>query len=105
MTWKQINGYPNYFISSDGKIKNIKVMELKPTANNKGYLTIKLYNKLGRKTHNVHRLVAEHFITKIDVEKDVVNHKDENKLNNNVDNLEWVTMGENTRLSRLNKKK
>lgn len=44
----------------------------------------------------MHRLVAEYFLEKVDNKK-FVNHKDCNKLNNNVENLEWCTISENTK--------
>jgi len=54
---------------------------------------------LGSKTYKIHQLVAKAFIENDDPKtKTVVNHKDGNKLNNHVDNLEWTSIGENTRL-------
>lgn len=93
----KITNYPNYELTNLGEIINLKKnRKLKPTRNSRGYLTVKLYNNEGRRTHSIHQLVAEHFIAGKTKEKCQINHKDENKLNNNIDNLEWVTPQENT---------
>ena len=52
-----------------------------------------------RKTHYIHRLVGKYFLPKVDNKKIEINHKDWDKTNNNVDNLEWVTHKENIRHS------
>lgn len=97
--WKPyINKDFNYEISSLGKVRNTKTKhELKFFKNNSGYYCIKLTNNNHKPVHFlVHRLVAETFL-KIpnDIENIVVNHKDGNKLNNNVENLEWVSQSYN----------
>jgi len=82
----------NYYIFSNGKIYSKKShMFLNPHEHITGYYTVNINNK----NHMVHRLVAQHFIPNPD-NKRLVNHKDGNKLNNNVENLEWVTHKENT---------
>jgi hypothetical protein len=105
--WKDINGYESsYMISNLGRAKSldrvnakgarIKGKLLKTRMNNSGYEHVMLYSgsrKL-RKNLYVHRLVAEHFI-KGDNSLDI-NHKDGNKLNNRLDNLERVSKSENT---------
>lgn len=91
---KIIEGFPNYYVTTTGEIINLKGKILKSRKINSGYLLIHL-NHLGiRKAFLVHRLVAFHFIYN-PLNKKYVNHKDGNKLNNNVDNLEWVTNSEN----------
>ena len=73
---------------------------MKPVANNSGYLQIKLIAVNGkRKGELVHRLVALHFIENPEG-KPEVNHIDRDKQNNSVENLEWVTHGENNTLER-----
>lgn len=71
--------------------------ELTYAVNNRGYKSV----GIRRKTHMVHRLVAQAFIPKPEG-KDYVNHKDGNKLNNHVDNLEWCTIAENNQHARDN---
>ena len=53
-----------------------------------------MYNDSGKKSISIHRLVAHHFIENVDNKK-CVDHIDRNKLNNNVENLRWVTVSEN----------
>ena len=98
--WKSIPGYEGlYEVSSYGRVKSleryksnnggiqlIKEKILKPHNTKKGYLTVQFSNKIFK----VHRLVAEAFIPNPD-NLPMVNHKDEDKTNNNVDNLEWCT--------------
>ena len=70
----------------------------------RGYFTIRLSKKSQKKDYCVHRIVAESFISNPN-KYPQVNHKDENKLNNNFNNLEWCTVRYNncygTRLSRV----
>jgi hypothetical protein len=64
------------------------------TCKKRGYKQVKYGSNYIRKSVLVHRLVAETFIPLIDG-KDFINHKDGNKLNNNITNLEWCTLKEN----------
>lgn len=101
--WKPITGYENrYDISNFGRIKSksrivknhtgsyiSKEIIMKQQINQKGYLRISLLNKNGkRKMVSVHRIVANEFIENNNNLKEI-NHKDFNKQNNNVENLEW----------------
>ena len=70
---------------------------LKCSINHNGYQIINFYVNHKRKGFTVHSLVATHFIPNNDTTKTQVNHKDGNKQNNNVDNLEWATPLENAR--------
>lgn len=81
----------DYEITRDGKVINKHTGHtLAPQPNGKGYLRV----SIGKKLMFVHRLVAEKYIPNPE-NKPQVNHKDGNKLNNCVDNLEWVTNQEN----------
>ena len=92
--WKQIKDYPNYEISPCGNVMLRETKVLMKLQINQLYYKIGLSKNSKKKQFFVHVLVANHFIPKING-KDFVNHKDGNKLNNNVENLEWVTKGEN----------
>lgn len=96
--WKDIPDYEGlYQVSNLGRIKSLynyrKYNILTPRIK-RGYYTIGLRKNGIRKWHQVHRLVASSFISN-DNNLPQVNHKDENKLNNNVDNLEWCTVSYN----------
>lgn len=95
--WKDVIGYEGlYQISSLGRLKSNRYGRMiKGNINSYGYLRTILSDRNGNiKRVLIHRLVAEAFIPNTD-NKPQVNHRDENKLNNAVDNLEWVTCKEN----------
>lgn len=99
--WRDIIGFEGaYKVSNLGAIKSIKHRgvirdKILLPALVKGYLCVSLCLKNGgRKMYKVHRLVAQSFIHNTE-NKPQVNHKDGNKLNNNVENLEWATSSEN----------
>lgn len=92
---KIIPGYNNYYVSRDGRVYGkSKRQFLKPNLGD-GYPKIMLYENVKPKHKYIHVLVAELFIPNPDKKK-VVNHKDGNKMNNHVNNLEWATHSENT---------
>jgi hypothetical protein len=95
--WKDIPEYEGlYQVSNFGNVKSLnykrsgKEKILKPQPNNKGYLRIGLSKNGNSTLFFVHRLVASVFL-KNDNNLPIINHKDENPLNNHVDNLEWCT--------------
>lgn len=94
--WKDILDYEDlYQVSNLGQIQsklNLKV--LKPAIDRYGYTKVGLTKNGKTKSFKVHRLVAIAFLPNPD-NKEQVNHKDHNKLNNNVENLEWVSHREN----------
>ena len=86
-----------YEISNLGRVKSLKFNKekiLKSTPNRYGYYTVGLSKNNIKKTEKVHILVARHFI-EYPYNKLQVNHKDGNKENNTISNLEWVTAKEN----------
>ena len=92
--WKSISEYPNYEVSNTGKVRNINSGRILKPRLAKGYERVILCDHNICKPKTVHRLVAQTFIR--DTNNNLqVNHKDGNKLNNNVENLEWVTVSEN----------
>lgn len=104
--WKDIKNYENYYeVSNFGRVrskyriieqkykgKNVKFVYksiiLKPYLINSGYYVVSLSKNSVQKKFLVHRLVAEAFLSNIN-NYNQINHKDENKLNNNISNLEW----------------
>ena len=102
-----INNYPDYIVTSDGEIYSNKYKtprRLKTHINRGGYERVGLCKNGKQKLFLVHDIIADAFIPNPD-NKPYVNHKDENKLNNSVGNLEWCTTSENnnygTRLARI----
>lgn len=93
--WKDVKGYEGHYkVSNLGRIKSFKYyLEgklLKTQIDWDGYETISLTLNKKSKKYKVHRLVAQAFIPNPDNLLEI-NHKDKNKLNNNVKNLEWCT--------------
>lgn len=93
---RTLSNYPDYDIYSDGRIYSHRSNKfLSPSKTTDGYLAVRFTNdqKEG-KTFKVHRLVAILFIPN-EQNLPEVNHKDGNKQNNNVNNLEWVSHSQN----------
>ena len=114
LEYKYIKGYNNkYYITKEGKvyISNYRntgvVKEMKPRII-AGYYALGLEdpkstpNNRIQKIHKIHRLLAEYFIPNPE-NKPCINHKDGNKLNNDLNNLEWATISENTKHAYANK--
>ena len=110
--WKDIKGYEGlYQASTLGEIRRIesvvvdknkkrirtfKNKKIKQILRKDGYYFVNLSKNGKVKTAKVHRLIAETFL-KNDVNYNIINHKDGNKINNNVTNLEWCTCSHNTK--------
>lgn len=108
--WNDINGYEGIYEVSDlGKVRTSKNKTtvssfhgerrwkqrvLKQKTDKKGYKRVSLWKDQKEKTFQVHRLVAEAFIPKVE-NKDCVNHIDGNPSNNYLNNLEWCNHAEN----------
>lgn len=100
--WKPVKNYEGlYEISNYGRIKRLaytreiqkqtmtfKDKMLKPIIHQNGYLVVSLSKNNKQKIYSIHRLVAQTFISNPNNYK-YINHKDEDKTNNQVDNLEW----------------
>ena len=115
--WKDIEGFSNYQISNFGNVKtkerdytnnlghNVHINEkIMSFSTRSGYSVVNLRKNNKRFSKQIHRLVAEAFIPNPE-NKPQVNHKDYNRKNNCVNNLEWVTCKENIRWSIGNMKK
>ncbi len=94
-TFVKIEGFEKYEVSNLGKVRNIKSGRvLKPYLTKKGYLRHPLHGHDKRKHLYLHRIIATAFIDNPEG-KPCVNHIDENKLNNDLSNLEWCSVREN----------
>jgi hypothetical protein len=107
--WKEINGYEGiYLISNLGNVKSLerfvsnhsgfnkklKEKYRKPSISKTGYYVLDLQKESKRKTFKLHRLIAIAFIENT-FNKPCINHKNGNKLDNRIENLEWCTISEN----------
>lgn len=101
MIWKEISGYEGlYEVSNTGLVRSLwlgKKRIISP-GNCHGYLRVGLYKDGKIKNMQVHRLVAEAFLPNPN-KLETINHIDEDKTNNNVSNLEWMSRGDNARYS------
>ena len=117
--WKDIKGYEGFYQVSDcGNVRSLErdvycqdgtfhhhVEEkiLVSCVNGRGYANVNLYKNGKRKNILIHRLVAMAFIPNPE-NKPMINHKDENPLNNCVDNLEWCTASYNANYGTRNER-
>ena len=105
--WRPINGYQGlYQVSDQGKVRSLKFGKeriMKNIRNKDGYLRIGLRKNGEHKLYLVHRLVAQTFIQNPQNLPEV-NHKDENKDNNSVQNLEWCSSKYNANFGTRNQR-
>ncbi len=125
--WKPVKGYEGlYEVSSEGRVRSLdrdqlyvrngkmlnmhlKGQIVKPMQRQHGYLGVMLYGRGGHKvrgfkTCSIHRLVAEAFLPNPNNLPEV-NHKDEDKTNNRLDNLEWMSHKDNTNYGTAQKRR
>lgn len=94
--YKDVEDYPNYCVTKDGKVFSRKINRfLKPNRNPEGYLVVQLSKDAISKHMFVHVLVATLYIKNPD-SKPVVNHKNSKRDDNRAENLEWVSHSENS---------
>ena len=94
--WKVIEKTLNYEISNCGEVRNKTTKKILKSQLLNGYLGITLKTNNKKTLSKIHRLVATQFLICPD-ETYVVNHKDGNKTNNHVENLEWISQSENVK--------
>jgi len=101
--WRQCSNYPSYEVSTLGRVRRLAPASatkvgrvLKQRVNSAGYYYVSLSESGRIYTKYVHHVVAETFVGPRPFERDI-HHKDDNKLNNCADNLEYVTQSENTK--------
>jgi len=94
--WKPVAGYENYSVSINGEVKNNTTRRILRYYVRNGYKSISLCKNNVKKTVNIHTLVGEAFLEKPHGSNYVVNHINEDKLDNRLVNLEYVTYRENT---------
>lgn len=100
-----IKGFEDYQITDDGRVWSKKSNKwMKTRLNKDGYPRISFHKGDKVLTLMIHQLVAKHFVPNPD-NLPIINHKDENPMNNNADNLEWCTVAYNntygTRIERM----
>ena len=107
--YKTIEEYPNYEVSNMGNVRRKGRKRLKPLfTKSTGYYMVCLYNEFGVKRVLIHRLVADAFLSNPN-NYPVVNHINEDKTDNRVENLEWCTRSYNinygTSINKIRKSK
>ena len=99
----EIIGYENYLIYNDGRVFGKKHNRfLKQGTNTHGYKQVDLSKQGKRKTHKIHRLVAQHYIPNPE-NKPCVDHINRIRTDNRIENLRWVTDSENQQNRSFNK--
>lgn len=98
---KRIPDFPNYSVNSRGEVFNQKGAKLKPNKSHNGYLRVSLSNDEVKHKHlSIHRLVAEAFIAN-PYGLPQVDHRNEDKTDNRLKNLRWVSPLDNLKHSHI----
>lgn len=111
--WKPIEGFPNYIVSNKGRVMSVnhrvrsrhktrvqKGVLLNPNISNEGYCFVTLWSNNRPTRFRVHRLVAKAFLPNSD-NLPQVNHRNYNRSDNRVENLEWCTAEYNMKYSNV----
>lgn len=101
--WKKIENYDNYSVSTSGTIKNNTTERILKYYIRNGYPSVTLSKDNKKKTINIHTVVASHFLEKPEGQF-VVNHKNEDKIDSRLENLEYITYTDNTKYSATSKR-
>ena len=101
--YKIIKDFENYEVSNLGNVRNVKTGRIiKQQLDKYGYCRLNLYKNEKRHNKFIHRLVAQAFIENPD-DKPVIDHINGDKLNNDVKNIRWATISENSQNSKVRK--
>lgn len=90
-----IKEFPNYYVTTNGTVINSKGNQICRFVDNTGYYQVELSRSGKKYKRRVHQLIA-HTILGQPPKGYIINHKDGNKLNNRIENLEYITYSENT---------
>lgn len=93
--WREVPGWPGYFVSTEGRVRGRGGRVLKPWPNGTGYAQVSLTRPGKRRATTVHRLVLETFVGNGQGRQ--VAHRNGNPADNRLANLEWATPAENNR--------
>lgn len=101
--FKRLNDFKDYEVSNFGRVRNIKRNSfLTPQISKRGYYCVSFGGRKIKKTKNIHRLLGIYFINNGVDGNFIVDHKDNNPLNNSLDNLQLISKRENSTKDRIN---
>ncbi len=98
--FRKIQGYDNYSVSNFGNVRNDKTGRILKHRVRNGYYYVELCKNSKRKNNYLHRIIAKTFIPNPQNKK-FVDHIDNNRLNNNLENLRWATYQENNHNTKM----